>query len=55
MIVWHINICVHCADGVLVSALMSKNETTHLYKRQHKRKMAYKQLRTEIMGQNPES
>lgn len=54
IILSHLNICVHFAVGVLQTPWQAQAKT-HLCKRQHKRKMAYKQLRTEIMGQNPES
>lgn len=50
----HLHICVHFAVGVLQTPWQAEAKT-HLCKRRHKRKMAYKQLRTEIMGQNPES
>lgn len=52
IILSHLNICVPCADSVLETPWQARPKT-HLCKREHKRKMAYKQLRTEIMGQNP--
>ena len=45
-------LCRQCS----VNALMSKNKkTTPIYEKREKRKMAYKPLKTEIMGQNSQS